>query len=121
MKKVLSALTLVAMLFYMSCSSGSKDDGMVTPPPPPPTCNGVDISYAANVHPIITAKCATNSGCHGDGSVNGPGPLTDYSKVKAAASRIKAAVVSGIMPKTGTISAAQIQTIKCWADNGTPE
>jgi hypothetical protein len=121
MKKVLSVLTLVAMLFYMSCS-GSKDDGMVTPPPPPPpTCNDVAISYATNLHPIISTKCATNSGCHGEGSVNGPGPLTDYNKVKAAASKIKSAVVSKVMPKTGSLTDAQIQTIKCWAENGTPE
>ena len=123
MKKVLATLTLVGMLFYMSCS-GSKDDGMVTPPPPPPpppTCNGVAISYATNIQPIISTKCATNSDCHGSGSVNGPGPLTDYDKVKAAAARIKPAVVSGLMPKTGSLTSAQIQTIRCWVDNGTPQ
>jgi hypothetical protein len=121
MKKVFSALSIGAILFFMACS-GSKDES-VDPPPPPPTatCDGVAISYTTNVHPIISTKCATNSGCHGAGSVNGPGPLTSYTLVKAAAANIKSAVVSGRMPKTGSISAAEVNTIKCWADNGTPE
>ena len=112
-------LSIGAILFFMACS-GSKDES-VDPPPPPASCDGVDISFAANVNPIITSKCATNSGCHGAGSANGPGPLTSYELVKAAASQIKSAVVSGRMPKTGTISAAQVNTIKCWVDNGTPQ
>lgn len=122
MKKVLSALSIGAILFFMACS-GSKDESVDPPPPPPPplTCNGVAVSFATNVQPIINTKCATNSGCHGAGSVNGPGPLTSYAAVKAAAADIKSAVVSGRMPKTGTISAAEVNTIKCWADNGTPE
>jgi len=122
MKKVFSTLSIGAILFFMACS-GSKDESVDPPPPPPPaaTCNDVAISFATNVHPIINTKCATNSGCHGEGSVNGPGPLTSYTLVKAAAANIKAAVVSGRMPKTGTISAAEVNTIKCWADNGTPE
>ena len=121
MKKVLSTLSLGAILFFMACSGSSKDDGVNPPPPPPPTCDGVAISFAANVNPIISTKCATNSGCHGAGSANGPGPLTSYDLVKAHASDIKSAVVSGRMPKTGSITAAQVNTIKCWAENGTPE
>lgn len=120
MKKVISTLSIGAILFFMACS-GSKDESVDPPPPPPPTCDGVAISFAANVNPIISTKCATNSGCHGAGSANGPGPLTSYELVKAAASNIKSAVVSGRMPKTGSISAAQVNTIKCWVDNGTPE
>jgi hypothetical protein len=118
MKKLVVAMIFGSMIFYASCS-GSKDDS-VDPAPVPASCDGVAISFAGNVNPIISTKCATNSGCHGEGSVNGPGPLTSYDLIKAAAGSIKSAVVAGRMPKTGSITNAQIATIKCWVDNGTP-
>jgi len=118
MKKLVVALLFGSVFCYTSCS-GSKDES-VDPAPVPATCNGVAISFAGNVNPIISTKCATNSGCHGEGSANGPGPLTSYELIKAAAGSIRSAVVAGRMPKNGSLTNAQIATIKCWVDNGTP-
>ena len=104
-----------AMILAASCS-GSKDESV--DPPGGSTCDGVAASYANNVSPIIQTNCATGSSCHGEGSVNGPGALTTFTAIKNAAGSIKSAVVSGKMPKNGTLSTAQISTIRCWVDNG---
>lgn len=118
MKKLVIILFIGSAILFASCS-GSKDES-VSPAPVPATCDGVAISFAGNVNPIISTKCATNSGCHGEGSVNGPGPLTSYDLIKAAAGSIRSAVVAGRMPKNGSLTNPQIATIKCWVDNGTP-
>lgn len=113
---------LIAFLVIASCSKGGSDDpgggsggggggGSVN-------CNGVPASFAANVSPIIQVSCATDATCHGAGSANGPGPLLNYSQVFAARLPIKTAVANGTMPKTGTLSTAQKNSIICWVDGG---
>jgi hypothetical protein len=80
-----------------------------------------DKAWAANISPIIQSKCATNSNCHASGSVNGPGELTSYTAVFNARSAIRSAVASGVMPKEGSITTAQKNSILCWVDSGGPE
>src|ERR1051326_7822844 len=43
-------------------------------------CSGTAKSYATELNPIIQASCATNSGCHGSGSHNGPGEFLTYTQ-----------------------------------------
>jgi hypothetical protein len=114
---------LASILFIASCSKGGDDGsggggtggggggGSVN-------CTGVASSFAANVNPIIQSTCATDATCHGAGSVNGPGPLLTYTQISGAAVTIKNAVASGTMPKTGTLTTAQKNTIICWVNNG---
>ena len=83
-------------------------------------CNGVASAFAANVSPIIQNSCATDATCHGAGSVNGPGPLLNYTQVFNARVAIKTAVANGTMPKTGTLTTAQKNSIICWVDSGAP-
>lgn len=73
------------------------------------------ISYASSVQPIITASCAT-TGCHvsGTGRVN----LTIFNNVQSNAASIKSRVLSGNMPKDGSLTDAEIQAIVCWVDDG---
>ena len=79
-------------------------------------CTGTK-SFANDVSPIIQSVCAV-SGCHDASSVNGPGALTTYQKVFNARTDIRSAVSSGLMPKTGTLSATQKSAIICWIDQG---
>jgi hypothetical protein len=72
------------------------------------------------VNAIIQTSCATGSGCHGSGSLNGPGPLLSYLQVFNARSAIRSAVSSGRMPPNGALSATQKNSIICWIDSGAP-
>ena len=116
------AFAIFIAIIIIGCSKGGDQVNSSTPPPPssPPvssSCNGVDAKFS-QVSPIIQSKCATGSGCHGNGSTNGPGPLTNFDLIKNAASSIKSAVVSGRMPKGGSLSATDIKIISCWVDGG---
>src|SRR5688572_3244444 len=113
---------LVSFFLIASCSKGGSDDGggggtgggggsTVN-------CTGVASSFAANVSTIIQTSCAIDANCHGAGSVNGPGPLLTYTQISGASGTIKTAVASGTMPKTGTLTTAQKNTIICWVNNG---
>ena len=83
-------------------------------------CNGVASAFAANVSPIIQSSCATDATCHGNGSANGPGPLLNYTQIFNARVAIKTAVGNGTMPKTGSLTTAQKNSIICWVDGGAP-
>jgi hypothetical protein len=83
-------------------------------------CSGVPSSFSTNVNPIIQATCATDATCHGSGSANGPGPLLTYAQISGAASLIKTAVSNGTMPKVGSLTTAQKNTIICWVNSGAP-
>lgn len=83
-------------------------------------CNGVSAAFAANVNPIIQATCATDATCHGASSANGPGPLLTYTQIFNARAAIKASVAAGTMPKVGSLTALQKNTIICWVDAGGP-
>ena len=81
-------------------------------------CSGAAKTFSSDVNPIIQATCTSNSGCHGSGSNNGPGELLTYSEIFNARSSIRSAVVSGSMPKTGSLTSAQKNAVICWIDNG---
>jgi len=83
-------------------------------------CAGVNSAFAARVNPIIQGSCATDASCHGAGSLNGPGPLLTYTQIFNARAAIKAAVAAGTMPKTGSLSIDQKNSIICWVDAGGP-
>lgn len=118
MKKSILVILTVSFI-TIACSKGGDDGGggngggggSVN-------CTGVPASFSANVNPIIQSTCATDVSCHGSGSAVGPGPLLTYTQISNARIAIKAAVANGTMPKTGTLSTAQKNTIICWVDGG---
>ena len=83
-------------------------------------CSGPEKSFSSDVNPVVQTSCATNSGCHGTGSANGPGALVIYSQIFNARSEIRPAVASGHMPLNGTLTASEKNAILCWIDNGAP-
>ena len=118
MKKSINFLAglLFILFFVQSCSKNSSS----TPTNPTDTnpCTAITARFAADVSPIISASCSTQSACHGTGSTNGPGALTTYAQIKASAASIKIAVTAGTMPKTGSLTQTQINKISCWVNNG---
>ena len=114
-------VSLVAFFVIAACSKSSDGGGGGNGGGGGGTnCNGVPSAFAANVSPIIQNSCATDATCHGAGSVNGPGPLLNYTQVFNARVAIKTAVGNGTMPKTGSLTTAQKNSIICWVDAGGP-
>lgn len=105
--KLLFALMLGSILILASCSDNNAAE---------PVCNSVATSFSVNVKPIIDSKCATNSGCHGAGSSNGV--YTTYSAINADKNKISSEVRNGTMPKNGSLTTDQKNTILCWIENG---
>lgn len=116
-KKIL--ILVIGFYGIASCSkSGSSTGGGGGGGGGTLNCSGVPALFGANVNPIISTSCATNSSCHGAGSANGPGPLLTHAQISAASAAIKVAVGNGTMPKTGTITTDQKNTIICWVNGG---
>jgi hypothetical protein len=109
-RSALSVFVIALLLTVMSCSS---DDDNATV-----TCGTQTISFATKVSPIIQANCATSSGCHSSGSSNGPGPLLTYAQISGAKTSIKSAVSNGSMPRGGSLSSDDKNSILCWIENG---
>lgn len=122
MKKIiLVAVPLIfTVIIFAACSksdstTGGGGGGGITA-----NCTGITPKFAADVQPIINTVCSINSNCHAGGSSNAGGPFTNYTEVNAKKSNIKAAVLAGRMPQSGTISQTQINALICWIDNGAP-
>ena len=81
-------------------------------------CNTVTAKKFTDVNPIIQSTCSIAS-CHAT-SGNGPGALTTYAQIFAARTQIRSSVASGTMPKSGSLSTAQKNSILCWIDSGAP-
>ncbi len=115
---------LLALCFVYSCKKsggttggnngggGGGGGGTYTP-----NCTGAAVQFTANVLPIFQSSCAA-SGCHNAGSQNGPGALTNHAEISGAQAQIRDAVLKGRMPKTGSLTTAQKNSIICWVDAG---
>jgi hypothetical protein len=113
--KICSLLIVSVILFISSCSKG----GSGTQPPVDP-CAGLSFKFGADVQPIFNATCAINSNCHGAGSTNAGGPLTNYNKIFAKRVSINGQVSAGLMPQNSTLSPDQKNKILCWINSGAP-
>ena len=111
------SILIIITVIALACSKGG--DAVTTPPPPTTTvdCGTVDSRYGTVVSVIIQNSCAI-SGCHNAGSTNGPGPLTNFTQVKAASSQVAGSVAAGSMPKGSVLSTAQKNAIACWVSSG---
>jgi hypothetical protein len=111
----LAAPAFCLLLLFTNCSKSSSSGGGSGTPA---YCDGVVSKYAVDVQPIISTSCLLGSNCHSAGSTNAGGELTDYTKVFNKRGQIRAAVNSGIMPQTGTLTEAQKKKIISWIDAG---
>ena len=108
MKKRIIILSLLVVLFIVSCESATIQD--LSPVVTDPT-------YTANVEPVISASC---TGCHSGGSQY-PN-LNDYASVKDASANgnliCKIEGGCGTMPPSGKMPQATVDMINLWAVNG---
>jgi hypothetical protein len=123
MKKTtnLSVLICFTVLLFTACSKSSTTAGGGTGSGTKTfSCVGISPKFSTDVQPILTTVCSINSSCHASGSTNSGGTLTTYAEINAKKSNIKAAILAGTMPQTGSISQAQINSFICWIDSGAP-
>jgi len=115
------AIIISCIAFFSACSknSTSKDGGSggggITF-----SCSGITPKFSTDVQPILNTVCSINSNCHAGGSTNFGGVLTTFAEVNAKKVDIRAQILSGAMPQSGTISQAQINAFICWIDSGAP-
>ena len=114
MRKTIIALTIIVTIVIAACSKSGGGGGN----PAPVTCTSTP-SFANDVNPIIQSTCAV-SGCHDAVSSNGPGALITHQRIFDARSSIRSAIISGTMPKNGSLTTAQKTAIVCWIDGGAP-
>ncbi len=120
---VICLLAAGCVLFALSCKKSS--DTTTTGGGPGSggrtfTCTGISPAFTADIKPILNTVCSINSNCHAAGSTNSGGPFTTYAEVNAKKSNIRANILSGAMPQTGSISQAQVNAFICWIDSGAP-
>ena len=124
MKKIiwLSTLIIICIAIFTSCSKSSTAAGGGTGTGGGITfsCTGITPKFSADVQPILTTVCSINSNCHAGGSINSGGPLTTFAEVNVKKSNIRAQILAGTMPQSGTITQAQINAFICWIDSGAP-
>ena len=114
-KTIVLIITTASIILACSKSKDAPNNEGETPL----DCSTVTAkTYTTDVSPIIESKCATDGNCHGSGSMNGPGALLTYSAIFNARVNIRAAVASGEMPLTGSLTTAQKNSILCWIDSG---
>ena len=84
------------------------------------SCSGISPKFSTDVKPIFITVCSVSSTCHDAGSTNSGGPFTNFTQISAKTSNIRSAVLSGVMPQTGSLTQAQINNLICWIDSGAP-
>jgi hypothetical protein len=73
-------------------------------------------TFSGEIKAIIDTKCAI-SGCH-NGDNGAARNWTVFDNIKAKAAGIKSRTSDKSMPKTGSLTQAQIDLIACWVDDG---
>ena len=116
MSKKIFLFGLLAIMFLVSACYYDKEE-LLYPSSVDP-CQGVASKFT-EVNSIMKTKCAI-SGCHDATSTNSGGPFLNYSQIKNHTVDIKFQVQTGLMPQTGSLTAAELKTIVCWIDSGAP-
>lgn len=110
-------LLLLLSIFVVACSSDSEGD--LLPPADDDGAGDVEVTYTANIRPIITNNCI---GCHSNPPTNGaPFSLTTFEDVSGRANRVFTRTNNGTMPPSGKLPQANIDLISAWIAGGTLE
>lgn len=94
----------VVSLFFISCKKQNKFT---------PVCDGSSPTYDANIKSIISQNCVS---CHADyGTYSGLSSVLNNGKFESEV------LNNQTMPQNGSLSEAQLNQIKCWAESSYPE
>lgn len=111
----LLAIGLVLFMFS-SCTSDNEEDLF-----PINDCDTSNVSFSADIMPIIDASCAT-VGCHVQGGI-GNGIFENYNNIKAKVDNGSFGdrlLIDRDMPPSGPLSSCQMEHVQAWLDNGAP-
>ncbi len=107
--KYLVVLFSIAILTF-SCN---KTEPLV------PVCDGSTPTYDADISLILQQNCMQ---CHDSGASNDDySTFASLSSVIADGSFEKEVLTDQKMPKNSSLTQDQLNTIKCWVENGYPE
>lgn len=111
--RIYLAITIIYLLLA-SCSKKQADE--IVPEPPAPE----KITYNNFAEALFQTRC---SGCHSAGRPAAAAfTFNGYASVTANAERIRQAViVTKRMPLNGSLSAAELQSLSKWFEDGMPE
>jgi mono/diheme cytochrome c family protein len=126
MKKLVFPLFAIAIAFstiIVSCSKDNEQDlGDNNPPPGGNTCDTANMTYTANVLPIISGSCY---GCHANGNASGGVSLGSYASLKTQVDNGNLLHVINhdagypAMPLGGSkLSDCNINKIRAWINRG---
>ncbi len=104
-----------ALLVIVLIASCTKDTV-----PEPEGCSEVP-TFDQSVREIIRNKC-NSSGCH-DGS-SGVGNYNSYRGLERVLDNgqfKQLVLIEKTMPRSGTLSAEEFESLRCWTENGFPE
>ncbi len=111
-------LMLVHILTLVGCYN-DKEELLYPGSNAPVDCTTTPASFATDILPLITTKCAV-PGCH-DASASGGVIFQTYTQINDKKDRINVrAIVEKSMPPTGALLPAEIAKLKCWIEAGGP-
>jgi hypothetical protein len=111
-KRIYLAIGL-SYLFFAACSKNQADTGTPVEPPKPTA----QVTYTNFVGSLLESKCAF---CHAPGKAQASlWTFNGYPSVIANADLIHTMVlVTKQMPKTGSLTAAELKSFQDWYDQG---
>ena len=101
-------IIVIIGVILVATSCNKSDNALAVAPCDPNT------SFSNTVLPILNTSCNAN-GCHDNIVITA---LNNYQTVHDGAVQIKNSVISGRMPKSGSLSVKDKDAIICWVDNG---
>lgn len=112
------ALTLIYLLLS-SCSKRQAAE-MAPATPAPPEVPEITVTYGNFAQALFQTKCA---GCHGAGKAAASiWTFNGLSSIVSSKTRIRQAVlVNKTMPLSGSLSAAELQSLQVWFNKDMPE
>jgi hypothetical protein len=101
-------------LFFSACSKNQADTGTPVVEPPKTT---EKVTYTNFVGSLLQAKC---SSCHAPGQPQASfWTFNGYASVIANADQIhQLVIVTKDMPRSGSLSAAELKSLQTWYDQG---
>ena len=110
---------LILILYSLASSCYYDIEEELYPEGSLPNCDTLNLSYLADIRPIIDSKC-TVSGCHVSGG-SAPGDYTLYSTLKSVAESgklIERVINLENMPPSGPVSSCDQLKIQEWVVSG---
>lgn len=113
------SLGLLFILLLGSCTKDRAEEVVVLNPS---VCDSVQVSYSADIQPVIQLNCSV-SGCHDGGTVAGGYNFSTHSEVSSNISTILCAIRHrpgcSPMPKfAAKLADSTIQDFDCWDIQG---